>query len=217
VPIHRPAFPHPPGNRRPSPAGARLGVLAMIALLAAGVLSLAGPAAPASAHGRDVRIKVTAATPAPGAAAAVTAVATFLDGDKAGGVALTAVATGAGKRTTARLKASGTRGTYRGSLRLAPGRWNVTVTAGGDHAGRGTATLTVPAAPTTVAPTTTVPPTTAAPTATSAPDTSLAAQPAAATTSGGGLTLGIVLVAVVLLGGGLALALVRRRRPGTRA
>jgi hypothetical protein len=216
VPIHRAAFPHPPSNRRPSPAGARLGVLAMIALLAAGVLSLAGPVTPASAHGRDVRIKVTAASPEPGAAT-VTAVATFLDGDKAGGVALTAVATGAGKRTTARLKASGTRGTYTGSLRLAPGRWNVTVTAGGDHAGRGTATLTVPAAPTTVAPTTTAPPTTAAPSATSAPDTSLAAQPAAASSSGGGLTLGIILVAVVLLGGGLALALARRRRPGARA
>jgi hypothetical protein len=218
---HRAAFPFPPGDRRPIPAGARLGALAVLALLVSGILNLAGPAAPASAHGREVLVKVTAPTPEPGSPAKVTAVATFLDGDKAAGVALTAVATGPGKRATVRLKASGRPGTYTGSLRLAPGRWKLTVTAGGDHAGRGSATLTVPAPPTTAAPTTTITATTSAPAATSAPATSLDAQPAAASAppGGNGLTVAAVVIAVAVLAGGLALLVTRQRRrhPGTRA
>jgi hypothetical protein len=168
-------------------------------------------ATPASAHGEQVLLKVTAASASAGVPAKVTAVATFLDGDKAGGVPLTAAATGPGKRVSARLKASGPRGTYTANLRLAPGRWKITVTAGGEHTGRGSTTLTVAAPPTTTVTTTTTPPTTT----TAPPDTSLAAQPAAANTTstgGRGPVLAIVLVAaIVLLAVGILLTVQRRR------
>jgi hypothetical protein len=194
------------------------------ALLAAGILALvalAGMAAPASAHSREVLIKLTTATPEAGAPATVTALATYPDGHKAGGVALTAVATAGGKRVSARLAASGPRGTYTGRLRFAPGRWRLTVTAGDDHSGRAIATLTVPAPPTTTIAATTTTPTTTAPPVTTAPATSLAAESAAASgppTAGRGLAIGGALAALVAVAGALAvLAARRRRRPGPPA
>lgn len=206
-------------SRLRAPRPARLPArLRVVGLLAAGLLSVLAWAPPASAHGHQVLLKVTAAPAASGTPGTVkvTAVATFLDGDKAGGVALKATATGPGEPVTARLKASGSRGTYTATLRLAPGRWKITVTASGEHAGRGTATLTVAPPATTTTTTTTLPPATTAP-----PATSLAAQQAAARgASGGGSgpVVAGVLAAVVVLAVGVAVLLMRRRkRPGAPA
>jgi hypothetical protein len=184
-------------------------------MLAAGILSATGWAAPAEAHGREVLVKVTAATPEAGQPTTVTAVATFLDGDKAGGVPLTARATGPGRAVTARLAAAGRRGTYTAELKLPPGTWTVTVTAGGEHSGRGTAGVTVPAPPATTA----APATTLAPPSTAAPATSVAARPASAGADAGGgggppLILTVVIVAVAALVTGLWASTRRLRRPG---
>jgi hypothetical protein len=205
-------------QRRPTRGPTRAPIARRLAaLLATAIVALVSPvglALPVAAHGHEVLLKVTTAAPAAGSSTKVTAVATFADGDKAGGVALKATATGPGKPVTARLKATGARGTYTASLRLAPGRWKVTVSASGEHSGRGTATVTVPAPPTT----TTVTTTTVAPATTAAAPTSLAAQPAAASTpsNGRGLLLAGVVVVLLALGGVLFVAR-RRGHPGTPA
>jgi hypothetical protein len=135
-------------------------VMAVLMAVLTAVLMAVVMAGPAQAHDTTVLVKVTAPAPAgPGAPVRLSAVTTYPDGHKAGGLAVEAVATQGARKITVALVAGSRRGDWTGSAKLGPGRWSVKVTAAGKSHGTGSATVTVPApAPattTTVAPTTT--------------------------------------------------------------
>jgi len=215
-----------PSRPQPSTGHAAAGLLA-VAVLAGGLL-LAG-ARPAAAHGDQVLIKAAAAlVPARPNAVRVTAAATYLDGDRAGGLTLRAVATDGGRSVAFPLRQAGRRGNYAATAVVGPGAWTIKVTASGKASGQATVRITVPKpAPATTAPTTTTtaPTTTAAPTtepdATPAtaggdPVVTFAAEPAAQPRGGGGPAAAIV--AALAIGGLAALAaggflMLRNRRP----
>jgi hypothetical protein len=165
-----------PNRPEPSTGHAAAGLLA-VAVLAGGLL-LAG-ARPAEAHGDQVLIKAAAArVPARPNAVRVTATATYLDGDRAGGLALRAVASDAGRHVAFPLRAAGGRGSYAATAVLGPGAWTIKVAPSGKVKGQATVRITVPkpAAPTAGPTTTTAGPTTT----TAAPTTEPAATPATA-------------------------------------
>jgi hypothetical protein len=153
----------------------------------------------------------------------VVAVATFLDGDRAAGLTVRAVATSGGRRVAFALRPAGQRGVYAGSSALRPGPWTIRVIASGKAKGQTTTRITVPrppaapttvatAAPTTTAAETTLPPETTEPaveeaTTTSEPDDSaLAAAPAGASGGDGGGGRTAAIVASLAIGGLAALA-----------
>jgi hypothetical protein len=177
-------------------ARSRLTVAAVAPVVALALAALwAGPAA---AHDTTVLIKVTAQVPTgPGGPVRVSAVTSYPDGHRAGGLTVKAVATQGARRVATTLAAGSRRGDWTGSAKLGPGRWSVKVTAAGNATGSGSATVTVPApAPSTTTSTTAAPATT-----TPADEAASGALPLDGPAGGGGMgTATMVALGVAALG-----------------
>jgi hypothetical protein len=154
------------------------------------LLGLAVPlwlAAPASAHGPQSLIHVTAAVD--GGETVVTAAVTYLDGDPNVSSAITATARLGAHTVTIPMAKTGEPGVFAGRANLPRGRWAFAVTASGESRGLGRASIDV------------------RPTAVATADGSAPAVPGAAVLAAGA---GLLLVALIALAGGLTR---RRIRP----
>lgn len=176
----------------------RLRRLLLTALAA--LAALLAAATPAAAHGQKVLISLEAAADSPGTAE-ITAVVSFEgDGHPVDDATLQTTAVSGTQQVEVQLAPSGAPGTYTGTAELAPGNWEITTEATGDHTGTAVAELTVAAATTTTAP----PPTTAV-----VPSAAPPSEPAAAEE---GINLALVLIPVGLVVIGTAVLALRRTR-----